>query len=144
MKRTLTFSAFAFVVALVAGCSNPADNVPAAKVSSATNAPAEAVETPKATESSAAAVQSYVVNPENSAINFIGSKVTGSHNGGFKKFTGELHVANGKLVEAGNKIVIDMTSIYADNDRLTGHLKSKDFFNVAQIPTATLDRKSVV
>ena len=122
------------VIALL-GCSNPADKVPEAKITSATNAPAES----KPAEPLAAAPRAYVVSAENSTINFIGSKVTGSHNGGFKKFVGELRVANGKLAEAGNKVIIDTTSLWSDNDRLTGHLKSKDFFNVAEIPTATFE-----
>ena len=87
--------------------------------------------------------RSFVFGPENSSIGFIGSKVIGSHNGGFKKFAGELHVANGKLADAGNKVVIETASLYADNDRLTGHLKSGDFFNVAAIPTSTFETTSI-
>jgi polyisoprenoid-binding protein YceI len=142
MKRLFNgFVAFGSVLVItsITSCSNPADNVPEAKVSSATNANAEA----KSSEVPAAGSRSYVVNPENSAINFVGSKVTGSHNGSFKNFVGELRVANGKLIEAGNKVVIDMTSIEADNARLTGHLKSKDFFNVSEIPTAIFETISI-
>jgi polyisoprenoid-binding protein YceI len=39
--------------------------------------------------------------------------------------------------------VIDTTSIWADNDRLTGHLKTTDFFNVAQFPKAEFVTTSV-
>ena len=121
---------------ILTGCSDPADKVAKAAVSSSTNLPNQ----------SAAAVTDakyFTFGPENSSINFVGSKVTGSHNGGFTKFTGELRTAKGKLVAEGNKVVIDMESTYADNDRLTGHLKSPDFFNVAQIPTATFVTKSI-
>ena len=127
-------------VIVLLGCSNPADKVPEAKVASATNAPAAE---PGLAKTPVAAPRSYVINPENSSIGFIGSKVTGSHNGGFKKFVGELRVENGKLAEAGNKVVIETTSLYADNDRLTGHLKGPDFFNVAQIPTATFETTAI-
>src|SRR5205085_12269717 len=65
------------------------------------------------------------------------------HDGGFKKFDGELHVVDGHLTDAGNKIVIDTTSIWADNDRWTGHLKSPDFFNVDQMPTATFETTAI-
>src|SRR5207245_11006169 len=78
-----------------------------------------------------------------SSIEFVGSKVTGHHNGGFKKFSGELKAANGKLANSGNKVIIDATSVYADNDRLTGHLKSADFFNVSQIPTAPFETTAI-
>ena len=69
--------------------------------------------------------------------------MTGKHDGGFKQFFGELRVENGKLANTGNKVVIDTTSIWADNDRLTGHLKSPDFFDVAQFPTATFETTSI-
>src|SRR3989442_280275 len=118
---------------ILLGCSNPADKVPAAAVSAATNTPSE--------EASAPAAQSadryFAFGPGSSTIGFIGSKVTGRHNGGFQKFTGEFRLVDGKLADSGNKVVIDTGSLFADNDRLTGHLKSPDFFNVAQFPTAT-------
>jgi polyisoprenoid-binding protein YceI len=120
------------------GCSNPADNVPAAKVST-TNGAAIA----NAATAPTAAPRAYSVAPENSSIDFIGSKVTGSHKGGFKKFDGQIAVDNGHVANTGNKVVIDMTSIWTDTDRLTGHLKTPDFFNVAQFPTATFETISV-
>jgi len=126
-------------IALVAGCSNPADSVPKASVSSITNAPTEAAKPVAA----GAASRSYVFGPENSSIQFVGSKVTGTHNGGFRKFSGELRAENGRLADAGNHVTIDTTSLWADNDRLTGHLKSPDFFNVAQIPTATFETVAI-
>jgi polyisoprenoid-binding protein YceI len=138
MSKPYFFAVLSLSVLIFAGCSNPADKVAKATVSQTNNA---------ATATAAAPSEGYakhfIVSPENSAINFVGSKVTGSHNGGFTKFTGELRTTNGKLVDEGNQIVIDMNSIYADNDRLTGHLKSPDFFNAAQIPTATFVTKSI-
>lgn len=120
---------------LVAGCSNPADNVPAAQVSGETNAPS-AIAAP-------ANAKSYVVTPRNSKIEFIGSKVTGSHNGGFTNFVGELKAADGKLLESGNRVVIATDSIWSDNGRLTGHLKSPDFFDVAKFPTAVFETTAI-
>jgi polyisoprenoid-binding protein YceI len=120
------------------GCSDPADKVAKATVSTSTNAANSTV-----AGTSTADSKYFAFGPENSSINFVGSKVTGFHNGGFRKFSGELRTVNGKLVEEGNKVVIDMDSTYADNDRLTGHLKSPDFFNAAQIPTATFVTKSI-
>src|SRR5206468_2871416 len=111
---------------------------PAAKVSGTNNAVAGA--TPAA---ASAPTVTYVVVPENSSIDFIGSKVTGSHKGGFKKFDGQVAVQNGHIANTGNKVLIDMTSIWTDTDRLTGHLQTPDFFNVAQFPTATFETISV-
>lgn len=124
---------------LIAGCSkNPAENVPAADVKTTTNAAAAApISTP------AAATRTYVINTADSKIEFTGSKVTGKHDGGFKQFTGEVTAANGKLLPTGNKVSIDTTSIYSDNDRLTGHLKSADFFNVEKFSTATFETMNI-
>jgi len=120
--------ALAVPLILLNGCDNPANNVPKAAVSSETNT--------EATAAAASADKVFAINPTDSKIEFIGSKVTGSHKGGFTKFTGEFRVADGKLAGAGNKIVIDMNSTWADNPKLTGHLKTPDFFNTAQFPNA--------
>lgn len=123
-------------VVLLVGCSNPADNVPAAAISSQTNA-ADAAKAP-----SAANEKYFAFGPQGSTVDFVGSKVTGSHKGGFKNFAGELKVVKGQI-GAGSKVVIDTTSLWSDNDRLTGHLKSADFFDVAKFPTATFVTTSV-
>ena len=131
------FKALAFVIPLVAfvGCSkNPAEDVPKADVT-----------TPAATPSggTASAGKAYSFSPNGSTIDFIGSKVTGMHKGGFRKFAGEFQVTGGKIADTGNKVVIDTTSLWADNEKLTGHLKSPDFFNVAAHPTAVFETTSV-
>ena len=131
------FKALAFVIPLVAfvGCSkNPAEDVPKADVT-----------TPAATPSggTASAGKAYSFSPNGSTIDFIGSKVTGMHKGGFRKFAGEFQVTGGKIADTGNKVVIDTISLFADNERLTGHLKSPDFFNVAAHPTAVFETTSV-
>ena len=92
------------------GCSkNPAENVPAAGVSPATNAPSAVVATTATAVTETA--RSFAFGPVDSSIGFTGSKVTGRHNGGFKNFAGEFKVVNGKLAAAGNKVVIDTTSL---------------------------------
>jgi len=123
-------------VTILIGCGNPANNVPKADVSSDTNTQ-ETASAPTSNE------RTFAVSPGNSKIEFTGSKVTGHHNGGFTNFTGELRVADGQLVAAGNKITIDMNSTWSDNERLTGHLKSPDFFNAAQFPKAEFVTTSV-
>lgn len=76
-----------------------------------------------------------------SNINWIGRKVTGSHNGTIDIKEGTLVFNNGKLSE-GN-VVIDTTSIKilditdpATNAQFAGHLASDDFFNSAEYPEA--------
>jgi polyisoprenoid-binding protein YceI len=136
MNRHALFPALVLAIAL-AGCSkNPAENVPAAQVQVGTNAPA-AAPTPSA------AARTFAFGTNGSSIEFTGSKVTGKHDGGFRNFAGELSIADGRVADTGNKVVIDTASLWSDNERLTGHLKNPDFFHVAQFPTATFVTTSV-
>ena len=106
---------------LFASCENPADKTESAVVG-------DAVEVDAAADVTADAV-TYTIQ-SSSEINFVGSKVTGSHDGGFKTFTGSFTVADGKLVGTGHRVVIDMSSVWSDNDNLTAHLKNEDFFDI--------------
>jgi polyisoprenoid-binding protein YceI len=76
------------------------------------------------------------ISPENSKVEFIGSKVTGKHDGGFKTFKGTIDLVNNKPEESRVSVDIDTNSIFSDDEKLTGHLKSADFFDVAKFPTA--------
>ena len=132
-------NSLALVISFVAlaGCSkNPAENVPKADVTTVSS-------TPATTEAPSAGAKSYAFGPASSTIEFVGSKVTGSHKGGFKQFAGELQVAGGKVADKGNKVIIDTTSLWSDNERLTGHLKSPDFFDVAKHPAAIFETISI-
>ena len=116
---------------LLSGCSNPADDVPAASVGKASKFATNTAPPPVAGD------RYFVFGTNSSTIQFVGSKVTGSHNGGFKHFAGEFKVLDGKLADSGNKVVMDINSTWADSDRLAGHLRSPDFFDAAKYPTAT-------
>jgi len=127
----------ALAVCLLAGCSDPADSVPK---TSASDPAKPATTTGGASDSSAAAAPSqsgkpYVIRSE-SNVGFTGSKVTGSHNGGFRNVAGNLTVQDGKIT-GSPEIKIGMKSIYSDNEKLTGHLQSPDFFDVAKYPVST-------
>jgi polyisoprenoid-binding protein YceI len=78
----------------------------------------------------------YQITPQNSKIDFVGSKVTGSHNGSFQQFTGEIDFA-GQPEKSRVSITIDVDSMTTDTERLTKHLKTADFFDVAKYPQAT-------
>jgi polyisoprenoid-binding protein YceI len=80
--------------------------------------------------------QKYVINPQNSKVEFVGSKVTGSHNGSFGSFTGQVDYA-GAPEKSRVQITIDTNSIAADDPKLTEHLKTPDFFDVAKFPQST-------
>lgn len=86
--------------------------------------------------------QKYVINPQNSKIEFVGSKVTGSHNGSFQKFSGEIHY-DGTPEKSHVTITIDASSINADDPKLTEHLKTPDFFDVAKFPQAKFESTEI-
>lgn len=89
----------------------------------------------------------YIVDPEASEIDWVGSKPGGQHTGSVKLASGELMVNNEELV--GGTFTLDMTTI-TDEDlegekkaKLEGHLKTGDFFEVEKFPTATFEVVSV-
>ena len=80
------------------------------------------------------------INPEKSSIHWVGKKVTGKHTGTINILSGKLDHKDGML--SGGNFVIDMTSILVTDleggmkSKLEGHLKSPDFFDVANHGTA--------
>ena len=127
MNPSLNLRTFllAIVASLLAGCSDPADKVAKAKAS----------DPQKTSLPSSSAGKEFVLRAE-SKIGFVGSKVTGSHHGGFKKFAGKFTLADGKMVGTP-EFRIAMASTWADNEKLEDHLKSPDFFDVAKYPVTT-------
>ena len=93
----------------------------------------------------------YAVINDKSTLTWKGFKPTGTHNGTVSISKGKLDVSGDNLV--GGKFMIDMNSIKCldlpqEGDygapKLEGHLKSADFFDVAQFPTASFEITNVV
>jgi polyisoprenoid-binding protein YceI len=113
---------------VVLGCANPADDKPAATVGE----PVSPTKQVAATEDTVL----YSLTDE-SKVNWIGSKVTGRHEGGFASFTGTITGTAGEPTTGQINLTIDATSIWSDNPRLTEHLKGADFFDVEKFPSST-------
>lgn len=79
--------------------------------------------------------QKYLITPQNSKVEFTGSKVTGSHEGSFQKFSGEIDYA-GAPEKSRVSITMDVNSLTTDDPKLTEHLKTPDFFDAAKFPDA--------
>lgn len=95
--------------------------------------------------SSAPKPVSLKINPSNSKVEWFAKKVTGAHNGTVNVKSGSLDFKNNELV--AGKIEMDMTSISVSDlqgewgQKLVGHLKGADFFNVEKFNTAILNLK---
>jgi polyisoprenoid-binding protein YceI len=93
--------------------------------------------------------QKVEISPAESAISWVGRKVTGSH-------AGKVPIKNGEVVLQGGNIKsgtfgIDLSGVQVtdisdqkQNAKLVGHLKSPDFFAAEMFPTAQFTIDSAV
>jgi polyisoprenoid-binding protein YceI len=131
---------------LAAGCDNPAKGKPQATVAPAV-APAATpkADKPEATADARAGVkaETCVVQEDASKLQFTGAKITGKHDGGFKKMTGKIDLVPGKIEASSVTVEVETASVYSDADRLTGHLKGPDFFDVEKFPKASFQSTEI-
>lgn len=125
MNRSYALFLLLPLLVLLMACANPA----ADKAKAVT---ADAAPVPQNSQSG----QRFEINPTTSKIEFVGSQVTGSHNGSFQKFAGQIDFT-GKPETSRVSVNIEMSSVNADDPKLTAHLKSSDFFDAAKFPQAT-------
>jgi|ERR1051326_568234 polyisoprenoid-binding protein YceI len=128
MARYLTIITISLVALVSYGCANPAANKPKASVTNAA---------PETDPAKPAAAETLTISPENSKVEFVGAKVTRSHNGSFKRFSGAIELSGNSAEQSRVNIDIETASVVTDEDQLTGHLKTADFFDVAKYPKAT-------
>ena len=124
MQRYISAAILIFVSILTVACEDPAADKPKATTGSATET---ASSKPEGSET-------LNISPDNSKVEFIGAKVTQSHEGSFKNFAGTVDLVADKPENSRVRVEIDMASVETDAERLTGHLKSADFFDVAKYP----------
>jgi polyisoprenoid-binding protein YceI len=125
MRLTIIAAAGFSALLLVSGCSDPAANKPKAAVGSA------------APENKQQGGETLTITPENSKVEFVASKVTRSHNGAFKQFSGTIDLLNSDPLQSVVSISIDAGSVVTDEPDLTRHLQTPDFFDVVKYPKAT-------
>ncbi|MFD2907710.1 YceI family protein [Flavobacterium ardleyense] len=95
-----------------------------------------------------ATAQTKQIDASKSTINWVGKKVTGSHEGTINLKDGALVFKENKL--SGGIFNVDMTSINTTDlegkskANLETHLKSEDFFGTENFPTANLSFKKIV
>lgn len=139
MTRFLSLLVF---VALFATCNNGPEGV-AVEAKDAVDAATEVV-------NEVVPSVLFAIDPTASTISWAGTKVIGSdeHTGTIPVTKGKVMVAEGNIV--AGKFVMDMGQMVntdmpaADGgDKLIGHLKSADFFNVEKHPTAMFEISKV-
>ena len=132
MRKTIVVTILSGLIFLSA-CSDPAADKSRAVTGEATKT---------ASPASAAQATRYLITPQNSKIDFVGSKVTGSHNGSFQDFSGQIDYT-GNVETSHVNINIKTDSLTTDTADLTKHLKTADFFDVAKYPDATFVSTSI-
>ena len=147
-----TYFALAAALALsvtTSGCAkDPSQDAPKAEVGQAH------AKTPKPVASTAAPAAKAAPSKRASVslkgtVGFVGSKVTGSHSGIFKTWSGTVEM--GDTIESAKlTFSADVASVFSDPDnrgawseKLDGHLKSPDFFDAAKFPKASFKSTAI-
>lgn len=121
----------------VAGCEDPTKDKPRATVSSAAPVTTQAAAAP------AGPTETLALDPASSSVGFLGSKVTGKHEGKFEKVTGSITLAGGKAEGGKITIEVETASVKSDSADLDTHLKAPDFFDVAKFPKSTFTSSEI-
>ncbi len=122
--RLLSGASLVLAAPLLAACADVQD-APTAETTAA----------PVATEAASAATGTPLpIDTTASRVEWEAAKVTQSHDGGFRRFSGTVSL-DGQTVN-GADVTIHAASIFSDDERLTGHLQSPDFFSVEANPEA--------
>lgn len=116
------------------GCDDPAKG----KSKATSTEPVATATTQSATGSpSPEGTVRYGFDQGASKVTWTGSKVTGKHDGAFATFKGTVELVNGAPEKSKVDVQIETDSLTSDAEKLTKHLKSPDFFDVAAHPKAT-------
>jgi polyisoprenoid-binding protein YceI len=141
MSKTLLVALALSTLAACAEEAKPAE-APASSGAASTTAAVE-----KSTTTAAPA--SYAITAQNSKVEWTGSKTSAHHDGSFTSFTGQVDFAGG-VEQSKVSIDIDTSSLTVADpslgpmvEKLIGHLKSPDFFDIAKFPKATFVSTSI-
>ncbi|MBK6768707.1 MAG: YceI family protein [Ardenticatenales bacterium] len=160
--RRFTWAAgTALLIAAGACAPNPADDAPAAQVSSGPTVvapsanPEVALVAPveeAAPDVAAAAVDGAApvgVVALSGSIGFVASKITRTHDCVFSTWDGTLDPGDGTVATAKLSFTVDVNTVGCDataggNERLEKHLRSDSFFDVETHPAATFVSTAIV
>lgn len=89
-----------------------------------------------------AIAKEHKLTGKNTKIEFLGTKSDGKHKGSFPKLTGTFDAPD-DLTKSKITVTIDMDALESDDPKLTGHLKSPDFFETKKYPEAKFVSKTI-
>jgi polyisoprenoid-binding protein YceI len=161
MKNSLYLFVLACLITIPGCAKDPSKDAPKAQIGEARTTVKKTTKAvaPSAASKSKVAAKTEGAKPKTAdasgriklegTVGFVGSKVTGSHSGVFKKWIGE--VVMGKTLESARmNIRADVATVFSDPDnrsawsvKLDNHLKSPDFFHAEKFPTAIFTSKSI-
>lgn len=105
--------------------------VTAAVLLAATGAPAE--------------TSAYTIDASHSSVGFkVRHMMVSDVRGSFGALSGTINLDPANIEASSVEVTIDATTITTYNEKRDGHLKSPDFFDVAQYPTITFKSKKVM
>ncbi len=132
MKTTTL--ACSIALALCAACNNnPTEGQPKATAA----APVQEVKAP------AGSATKYSFSAADSKVEWVGAKVTASHDGKFGEFKGTVDLVDGDPTKSRVSVSIATASIAVEPAKLNGHLKSPDLLDVEKFPEATFVSTSI-
>ncbi|HSS19015.1 MAG TPA: YceI family protein [Pyrinomonadaceae bacterium] len=115
------------VAVVMCACADPSADKPKATTGTAA---------PETSAAKSGETEALAITPENSKVEFDASKVTKTHHGAFKQFSGQIDLAK-NVTDSKVTIDIQTGSVEVDDPELTTHLKTPDFFDIAKFPKAT-------
>jgi polyisoprenoid-binding protein YceI len=135
--RILLASVLLGTLAAASGCDDqPGKNKSRATTAEATSLTAAATAAPQG-------ATKYVFSNADSKVEWTGAKVSAKHDGSFKTFTGTIEAAESSPDKGVVAVDIDTKSITVEPEKLNGHLKSPDFFDVEKFPKATFQSTAI-
>jgi polyisoprenoid-binding protein YceI len=91
----------------------------------------------------AAAADSYVADPAQSRLEFIGVQAGAEFKAVFKKFTATVQFSPANLATAAIDVTIDLNSVDSGDKDRDGTIRGPDIFDVAHTPTAHYVTRSI-
>jgi polyisoprenoid-binding protein YceI len=127
---------FLLAVAASPACKSPEATTGAAEPAGSTR---DVAAVPKATDP--ASVKTLALDPSASKFDFDAAKITRTHHGSFKSYSGVATVIGGELHSLA--VEVETASLEADDPDLAAHIKTADFLDVERFPKATFKSSSI-